>query len=47
MKTTDFFYELPPELIAQTPCEQRDGSRMLYLPLDGGPAIVWCLTIPV
>ena len=37
MKTTDFFYELPPELIAQTPCERRDGSRMLYLPLDGGP----------
>lgn len=37
MKTTDFYYELPQELIAQTPCERRDGSRMLYLPLDGGP----------
>ena len=35
MKTNDFSYELPQELIAQTPCEQRDGSRMLHLPLDG------------
>lgn len=29
MKTSDFFYELPPELIAQTPIEPRDHSRML------------------
>ena len=35
MKTADFSYELPEELIAQTPCATRDGSRMLHLPLDG------------
>ena len=27
----DYFYELPEELIAQTPCEQRDGCRLLVL----------------
>lgn len=37
MKTNEFFYDLPQELIAQTPCERRDGSRMLYLPLSGAP----------
>lgn len=31
MKTSDFFYELPKELIAQTPLEPRDSSRMLVL----------------
>ncbi len=31
MKTRDFFYELPEQLIAQQPCEQRSGSRLLYL----------------
>lgn len=29
MKKSDFFYELPQELIAQTPVEPRDHSRML------------------
>ena len=29
MKTSDFNYELPPELIAQTPIPQRDASRLL------------------
>ena len=29
MKTSDFDYELPEELIAQTPAEPRDSSRML------------------
>lgn len=37
MKTTDFFYDLPQELIAQTPCANRGGSRMLHLPLNGDP----------
>ncbi|MBO4915779.1 MAG: tRNA preQ1(34) S-adenosylmethionine ribosyltransferase-isomerase QueA [Oscillospiraceae bacterium] len=31
MKTTDFNYELPQELIAQTPAERRDSSRLLCL----------------
>ncbi len=31
MKTSDFNYDLPPELIAQTPLEHRDASRMLCL----------------
>ncbi len=31
MKTSDFFYVLPEELIAQTPLEQRDSSRLLKL----------------
>lgn len=31
MKTSDFYYDLPEELIAQTPLEKRDGSRLLTL----------------
>lgn len=31
MKTSDFYYDLPKELIAQTPVEPRDHSRMLVL----------------
>ena len=31
MKTSDFWYDLPEELIAQTPLEQRDSSRLLIL----------------
>ncbi len=31
MKTSDFFFELPEELIAQTPLEQRDSSRLMLL----------------
>ena len=31
MKTSDFFYELPPELIAQTPLADRASSRLLVL----------------
>lgn len=31
MKTKDFWYDLPEELIAQTPLEKRDSSRLLAL----------------
>ena len=31
MKTSDFYYDLPEELIAQTPLEQRDSSRLMLL----------------
>lgn len=36
MKTADFDYELPPELIAQTPAPVRDACRMLVLHRDTG-----------
>ena len=36
MTTKDFFYNLPPELIAQTPAEPRDSSRLLYLSRQSG-----------
>ena len=31
MRTSDFDYHLPPELIAQTPLEPRDSSRLMVL----------------
>lgn len=31
LKTSDFYYDLPEELIAQTPLERRDGSRLMTL----------------
>jgi len=31
MKKSDFYFDLPEELIAQTPLQRRDGSRMLHL----------------
>lgn len=36
MKRTDFHYELPPELIAQRPLEQRSASRLLCFDRDSG-----------
>ena len=35
LQTKDFYYDLPSELIAQTPCEPRDHSRMMVLKRDG------------
>ena len=31
MKTSDFYYDLPEELIAQTPILERDHSRLMKL----------------
>ncbi len=36
MKKSDFYYDLPEELIAQTPLEQRDSSRLLVLNKENG-----------
>ena len=36
MKRSDFFYDLPQELIAQTPVEPRDSSRMLAVNRETG-----------
>ncbi len=36
MKTSDFDYELPPELIAQEPAAVRDGCRMLVMDRETG-----------
>lgn len=36
MKTHDFYYDLPEELIAQTPLERRDGSRLMTLDRQTG-----------
>ena len=36
MKTSDFWYDLPEELIAQTPLEHRDSSRLLVLDRNTG-----------
>jgi S-adenosylmethionine:tRNA ribosyltransferase-isomerase len=35
MKTSDFSYDLPEELIAQYPCADRDSSRLLCLDSEG------------
>ena len=35
MKTSDFYYDLPQELIAQDPLEDRSGSRLLVLDRSG------------
>ena len=36
MKTHDFYYDLPEELIAQTPLEKRDTSRLMVLDRETG-----------
>jgi len=36
LKTSDFYYNLPPELIAQTPIEDRSASKLLVLDSKSG-----------
>ena len=36
MKTSDFYYDLPEELIAQTPIEPRNASRLMVLNKETG-----------
>ena len=36
MNKSDFYFDLPEELIAQTPIERRDASRLLYLDKNTG-----------
>ncbi len=36
LKTSDFYYELPEELIAQSPSEERDGCRLMVLERESG-----------
>ncbi len=36
MKTSDFYYDLPQELIAQTPLQRRDASRLMTLDRETG-----------
>ena len=36
MKTSDFYYDLPQELIAQDPLEDRSSSRLMHLSLKHG-----------
>jgi S-adenosylmethionine:tRNA ribosyltransferase-isomerase len=36
VRTADFYFDLPPELIAQQPASRRDGSRLLVLQRKSG-----------
>ena len=36
MKTSDFYYDLPQELIAQDPLEDRSASRLMVLDKETG-----------
>ena len=40
MKTSDFYYELPQELIAQDPLEDRSSSRLMLLNKETGTFLI-------
>lgn len=46
MKRSDFYYELPPELIAQVPLAERSASRLLHLPVAGDLADLGIRDLP-
>ena len=46
IKTSDFDYFLPEELIAQTPIEPRDHSRLMAVPLTGDPKDLFFYDLP-
>ncbi len=46
MKLHDFYYNLPPELIAQTPLRDRSASRLLTLDKHTGEYADRHFTIP-
>ena len=39
LMTSDFYYELPEEQIAQHPCEERDHSRLMVIDRKSGEEI--------
>ena len=43
MRTDDFNFDLPEELIAQHPLEQRDHSRLLVLDKHSGNITLWII----
>jgi S-adenosylmethionine:tRNA ribosyltransferase-isomerase len=43
---SDYTYELPPELIAQEPTAARDASRLLHVPVEGGPVDLMFADLP-
>ena len=47
MNTSDFMYDLPERLIAQTPVEPRDSSRLMVCHREGGdiPSIAYSTTL--
>ena len=45
LRTEDFNYQLPEELIASKPTEKRDGSRMMVIDRTTGLLVVTCLMI--
>ena len=47
MKTSDFYYDLPQELIAQTPIEPRNASRLMLLDKKTGVPFLGAVSVRV